>query len=116
MARSLLALALVAAQIQSWSGASLYLCLRGDGGVCCIDAGPDSCDCCRHEDEHDECAGHDKHPTPSSHDAERLAVMPCECTHVMLVQSQSPAIRRASPQADEPQSPAKLRSGRRGAG
>jgi len=49
MIRSLLTIALAAGQLLSWSGGSLFVCIDGDGSYCCVDAGPESCEC-RHVD------------------------------------------------------------------
>jgi len=110
MIRSLLAVALAAAQLLSWSGGTLFVCLDGDGSYCCMDAGPDSCECCHEDDDRgvepadavclassDTCRddhGHE-HELPCSRDAAGISNGdPCSCTHVLLSLGSPPAVSR----------------------
>lgn len=101
MLRSFVALALVAAQLHSWSGSSLYLCLNSDSGFCCIDAGPDSCDCCHREDdacnlEGDSCREHQhEHESPAEQE-HGWSTPPCDCVHLLILGERAPVVSRAS--------------------
>jgi hypothetical protein len=87
--RWLLVLALVATQLQSWSGGALYLCLKSDGSLCCIDEGPDSCTCCDHETfEHEESPA----KSPSGW---RLLDPACR-SHVLVLCERAPMMCRTS--------------------
>jgi len=74
MPRVLLIIALLAAQLISWSASPLFLCFDSDGEVC-IDLGPGSCNCCRHEHEPVNDQGRPEH---------RIGGSPCDCTHLQI--------------------------------
>jgi hypothetical protein len=86
MVRWLLVLALVATQLQSWSGGALYLCLKTDGSFCCIDEGPDSCTCC----------DHDHHEAPASQPIGWNRLDPGSRTHVLVLCERAPIVCRTS--------------------
>jgi hypothetical protein len=115
MAKSLLILMLMAAQVLAGTGGSVYLCFGADGAYCCLDAGPESCTCCQDATAcHDAAAcpevdAHCSHaacdrttaagsvpdqrlPQPSS--PAGLSAALCECTHLLLVQSPPVSMRR----------------------
>jgi hypothetical protein len=101
MAKSLLILMLVTTQLAAAGRGSVYLCIDGSGEYCCLDAGPESCDCCRHvqQQQPDACceACEHEHPgSPSQHesnekpqpcDGSLVAGDSCGCTHIPVVQS-----------------------------
>jgi len=107
MAKSLLSLALIVTQLLSWSASPLYLCLGSDGSVC-VDHGPDGCECCKHSHSDDECVGsrackdHD-HNNPGErggHQEDLAAGDPCDCTHIQILQTQSPTLIPSSNSPD----------------
>lgn len=49
MAKSFLILMLMTTQLLAASGGSVYVCIRNDGTLCCLDRGPSDCDCCEEE-------------------------------------------------------------------
>jgi hypothetical protein len=74
MPRVLLIIALLTAQLVSWSASPLFLCFDSDGEVC-IDLGPGSCSCCRHEHEPADDQGRPER---------RIGGSPCDCTHLQI--------------------------------
>lgn len=91
MVKSLLILMLVATQLVSGSGGSVYLCVKSDGTYCCLDSGPASCNCC--QDELPEtladsdcgdaaCQCHDRDGVQQSVAIEDDG---CGCTHIPLI-------------------------------
>jgi hypothetical protein len=74
MSRVLLIVALLSTQLISWNASPLFLCFDSDGEVC-IDLGPGSCNCCRHENEPT-----DNHACPE----QRFGGSPCDCTHLQI--------------------------------
>ncbi len=79
MPRLLLITALLTAQLISWNASPLFLCFDSDGEVC-IDLGPGSCSCCRHE--------YDAADDPGRPEQERrIGGSPCECTHLQITVS-----------------------------
>ncbi|MFO1096500.1 MAG: hypothetical protein U0992_24810 [Planctomycetaceae bacterium] len=111
MAKLLLILVLVTTQLAAAGSRSVYLCFDGDGEYCCLDAGPDSCNCCRDEQEspHDACceACEQEHSgSPSRHhddnrrqacDGFLSAADSCGCTHIAVVMSSDRSIAIRSP-------------------
>jgi hypothetical protein len=75
MPRVLLIIALLTAQLVSWSASPLFLCY--DDGDLSIDLGPGACQCDRHA-----------HQVPDHHagpiQGERIAAAACDCVHVPL--------------------------------
>jgi hypothetical protein len=101
-------LTLVAMQLLVGSSRATYLCVSSDGSLCCLDSGPLSCSCCRHE--HDSTAGeeaccevateeyeskcccqHDDEQScpndsqlPETKDSPAFANGACSCTHELV--------------------------------
>jgi len=114
MTKFLLAMTLVATQAFASLGLPLYLCLGHDGSIC-VDFGPDACDCCQHEsdhecDEHGNCGSahcsHEHSHAPAgaarpADDAEpsALASDDCPCTHVQISAPQHAATVKSSESA-----------------
>lgn len=117
MTRAILTLLLMATQLLSVSGDALYLCVRDDGSTCCVDGGPESCNCCHDADvaadtnacAESACASHgsdDDHGLAVSccddHDDVPVSQFPavavvldgeCGCTHIPLaVASEQPTV------------------------
>lgn len=102
MIKSFLLLMLVTTQLLLGSGASIHLCLNGDGQICCLDGGAGACDC-REED-----AVHNHQPPSDACESACCGVQPqappcdnhssavelgCDCTHVPIALSrEEPAI------------------------
>jgi hypothetical protein len=100
MPKRLLTLALLLAQLLSWSAPPVYLCLECDGSVG-IDAGPEHCDCHAQDaaSEHRFAADHDheRHSLDAdcgTHDED------CGCRHIQISQQQSPAVVSSSASFD----------------
>ena len=74
MPRLFLIASLLAAQAISWNASPVFLCFDGDGEVC-IDLGPSSCNCCRHQHGLE-----DDHASPE----QRVGDSSCNCTHLQL--------------------------------
>jgi hypothetical protein len=95
MIRILLSTVMVAAQLVSWNAWPRYLC-RSDDGSICVDLGPVTCVCCRHDepdaapsDDHAACAHHDDGQAPGE-----ASFAPCGCTHVQLSEAQTATLIR----------------------
>jgi hypothetical protein len=119
MTRSLLIMMLAMTQLLAGSGGTSYLCINGDGFVCCIDSGLESCTCCHHEnrcgDDHDDCC-EEEHSTVSccecsspEHDqtcqrADGESVLAatdsCGCTHILISVTQPPSTKRSATTAE----------------
>lgn len=86
MPKSLLIIALVAMQLLSWSGNSLYLCLCGNSA--CVDFGPTSCHCCAAPcDASRDFCRHNTCTSPHEFDDEVASVAQrddCHCTHLQI--------------------------------
>jgi hypothetical protein len=102
MPRSLFVSMLLAVQLLSWSGPSMYLCLGSDGSVC-VDFGPANCRCCQHHGDADGCgASHKHHQSPERcNDSQRqelllVADRDCDCSHIQIVQQQGPVVVQTS--------------------
>ncbi|HWB14414.1 MAG TPA: hypothetical protein VG826_34630 [Pirellulales bacterium] len=86
MPQKLLSSILIAAQLLSWSGSSLYLCLCGT--TACVDFGPATCQCCGEqcEESHELCE--DGGAGCQHHRDSGLAIAqdsePCSCRHVQI--------------------------------
>lgn len=113
-------LTLSAMQLLTGSGKAVYLCVSSDGSVCCLDSGPQSCTCCRHE--HDStscddasceiateeceskcCCQHDDEPScpndsqpPKPKDSSAVANGACSCTHELVSTGQVGSNLRSS--------------------
>jgi hypothetical protein len=100
MAKSLIILMLMTTQLFAGSGESVYLCISNDGSYCCLDAGPETCTCCRNHEEPSEdaccsnaaCAGevacgHHDETSPCPNYFGRIASDPCGCTHIPVMSS-----------------------------
>ncbi len=119
MFRLSLILTLAAFQLLGGSGRSVYLCVSSNGDLCCLDSGPLSCACCRHEADStshndaggdaasEECASKcchgegdescpDDHHSPKSKDGPTLANDGCSCTHELISTGQVGSILRSS--------------------
>ena len=82
MPRALLIIALLTTQLISWDASPLFLCFDSDGEVC-IDLGPGSCSCCRHEHEAANDQGRPEQRSQQSSER-RIGGSPCECTHLQI--------------------------------
>ena len=121
MAKSFFILMLVAAQLLTGSGGSVYLCIGSDGSFCCVDSGPGSCTCCHeHADESqvacrsqecenaddrcaESCCEHQHADLPSDNGREERHVDdPCGCIHVavMVPAGQPTSVARSSSASD----------------
>jgi hypothetical protein len=104
---------LVATQLLVGSGGSLYVCFAHDGVWCCIDAGPNHCQCCNPDcgEPRDACCMKSDLDVASSsgcphRDTDHFSPHPsnfgtddsCECTHipVLIAASQPLAAPRSS--------------------
>src|SRR4051794_24443092 len=99
MAKPLLILLLVTTQLAAAGRGSVYLCIGNDGGDCCLYAGPDSCSCCRKEEEAQHvaycntCEHEHSGPLSRHHGNEKgqpgdgtlVAADSCDCTHIPVV-------------------------------
>jgi hypothetical protein len=86
MPRVLLITVLLTAQLISWNASPLFLCFDSDGEVC-IDLGPGSCSCCRHEhDAADDPGRPEQSPErrPEQSPERGIGGSPCECTHLQI--------------------------------
>ena len=95
MVKLLLSVVLVATQVVSWNASPLYLCMSADGSIC-LDFGPESCDCCRHDAAQSECSsGHDPcHDHGQSDDSAADESDPCGCGHIQISQPQAATLVR----------------------
>lgn len=138
MTKSLLVLFLMATQLLAGGGGSLYVCISHDGSFCCIDSGPETCECCSNHEavQHDSCC-HARHEHPDvsgddrcQHDGDqhdggpcaesRMLASPaaphddvCGCTHIPLMMTsvrQSPLARISMPNGERFECPTALRS------
>jgi hypothetical protein len=100
MAKTLIASALIAAQLLPWASGALYMCVASDGSVG-VDGGPAFCSHCeRHEvAEQSTCchAGccHERGATVPCDEATALAAT-CDCQHLLLSQAQTTTPARQS--------------------
>jgi hypothetical protein len=107
MIRVLLSTVMVATQLLSWNASPRYLCHSEDGSIC-VDLGPATCDCCRHEaaqtppaDDHQGCAHHEGCAHHDGGNVPRAAsLVPCGCTHVQLSETQNATRARAAAAPD----------------
>lgn len=91
MPQKLLVTTLIAMQLLSWSGSSLYLCFCGSSS--CVDFGPAACHCC---DSHSE-GGHQDCTHGRRAAQLRLAAVgqngdSCHCTHLQISAAAVPAV------------------------
>lgn len=119
MFRLSLILTLATFQLLGGSGRSLYLCVSNDGACHCLDSGPLSCTCCRHDDDassfdrsscdrtSEECESNccchdgakscpDDNHSPKSQDGPTLANNGCNCTHELVSTGQVSSHVRSS--------------------
>ena len=110
-------LVLVATQLLVGSSRAVYLCIKADGGVCCLDAGPDACVChhehlhtaldadCDHAQDHPqsgkshECDHkHGRHELPSSRQDEHLVMSSLTggCTHQLVSTGHTASIAKST--------------------
>lgn len=94
MPQKLLVTTLIAVQLLSWSGSSLYLCLCGH--TSCVDFGPATCHCCHSQSDrgdtwcaHNSCGEED-------HFADGGTVVrssdSCNCAHVQISIAPAPTV------------------------
>lgn len=113
MAKSLVILALLATQLLSWSGGSVYLCICGKGTVC-VDGGPSACTCCATSEgagledanctkpENAECcesccAATNRHREQSrKRDTDQCANSSRGCAHIQILHEQAPSVCASS--------------------
>ncbi|HEY1065505.1 MAG TPA: hypothetical protein VGE52_05330 [Pirellulales bacterium] len=97
MFRWLLILFVLPAQLLAGSGRDVYLCICQNGSCVCLDAGVESCGCCRPAEVEPDvgcsCCDHCNATPPATHAED------CGCEH-LLVAAESPSIRRAAADAD----------------
>src|SRR5580765_2953810 len=91
--KPLIAIALVLAQVLSWSAPALYLCVSSRGAVC-LDAGPATCQCssddchtaccdaCADEHRHDQLSLPARSKELSGGPSLSAGSSGCDCTHV----------------------------------
>lgn len=114
-----LILTLAAMQLLAGSGRAVYLCVSSDGSLCCLDSGPLSCTCCRHENDSTSCEDaccevateeceskrchHDDDQSspndsqlPKTEDAPSVASGACSCTHELVSTGQVGSNLRSS--------------------
>lgn len=95
MIKTLLSAVLVGTQVLSWIAAPVFVCLDADGSFC-LDFGPQTCRCCRHEDQADGCHHeHGRHDTELDHSL-ATRVDPCGCVHVRISEPKSATLTRAT--------------------
>ena len=117
-----LVLTLIAVQLLAGSGKAVYVCVSSDGSVCCLDAGPESCSCCRQVEDSTSCTDgccdgssvvvkpesccHDDVPSrphadqrSNTNDSPTLMGGPCNCTHELVSLGQSATVVRSSASA-----------------
>ena len=101
--KSLLALMLTVTQLLAGAG-DIYLCISRDGAFCCLDAGPEGCECCRPDAEVEVseqdcsrdcgCGHHHRAQLPA--DGIFLSEEPCDCTHILISSEQPSVVVRTS--------------------
>lgn len=122
MARTLLTLMSIAAQVLSGCWGNAALCLRSDGTLCCVHNLASECSCCEHEHEHDaphsdaDCSGPGKsicqiagnHNHDDDHgqqaatepqvpsESPLLPCHPCGCRHIPLSPGSAPTSHRST--------------------
>ncbi len=119
MLRVSLILMLTAVQLLAGSSRAVYLCVSSDGSVCCLDSGPLSCTCCRHEHDandaeeasceleatacesaccrHDEAASSPIEESPSqTGETPLLTTGPCDCDHELILTGQPTRLTRSA--------------------
>jgi hypothetical protein len=111
--KSLLILMLAALQVLSGTGAARFLCISRSGSVC-IDSGPESCQCCGHDEScRDEEPDNDEHgcchndavtkscdaqkaDRPAASESAIVADETCGCTHISISAGQYTVVKAAS--------------------
>ncbi len=109
-------LMLVATQLLG-SSRAVYLCIKVDGEMCCLDAGPEACVCCHLDDHppspHPDCGhgpekcgshscGHEgddgdgDSQSPVPDEAPTIASISSECTHQLVATGQTASVGRST--------------------